>query len=135
MCSSKSFSFIISSRSLLVRPTKQKHLSNNTVQKERRKLHNCNFIYYFTAGQHRNLNQVKPSLCQVLYTQKNSSSCSRKREIFACIYSQACGPMVTHLVITSTNASVGTQKHILQGTNICGFPEAEAQCTFPATEG
>lgn len=130
MPSSKSFSFSSSSTSLLIRPTKQKHPSNNTMQKERRKHHYCNFIYHFTAGQPRNLNQVKTSLCQVLYT-KNSSSCSRKREICAHIYSQVCGPMVTHLAIASTNASVGTQKHLLQDTNICGFPQGSSPVYFP----
>lgn len=121
MPSSKSFSFGCNSASLLIRLTKQKHPSNNTVQKERRKHHYCYFIYHFTAGQHRNPNQVKTSLCQVLYT-INSSSCFRKHEICAHIYSQVCGPMVTHVVITSTNAGVGTQKCWLQDTNTLWFP-------------
>lgn len=134
MPSSKSFSFSSSSANLLIRTTKPKHPSDNTMQKERRKCRYCYFIYHFTSGQQRNPNQAKMALCQVLYT-INSSSCFRKREICAYIYRQVCGPMVTHFVITSTNASVGTQKCLLQHTNTCGFPRAEAQYSFTSTEG
>lgn len=131
MPSSKSFSFSSNSASSLIRATKRKY-SSNTVQKERRK-HHCYFIYHFTAGRHRSPNQVETALCQVFYT-INSSSCFRKREICVCIYSQVCGPMVAHFVITSTNVSVGTQECLLQDTNTCGFPRAEAQYCFTSTE-
>lgn len=125
----KSFSFRSNSGSLLIRATQPKHHINNAVQKERRRHHYHSFIYYFTAGQHRNPDQLTTTLCQVLYT-INRGSCFRKCEICEHI----CGPLVTTFTVTYTNTSVGIQKCLLQDTNTCGFLQAQAQFSFTSTE-
>lgn len=125
----KSFSFRSNSGSLLIRATQPKHHINNAVQKERRRHHYHSFIYYFTAGQHRNPDQLTTTLCQVLYT-INSGSCFRKCEICEHI----CGPLVTTFMVTYTNTSVGIQKCLLQDTNTCGFLQAQAQFSFTSIE-